>query len=261
MDFFRSILQSLPLEGLSDILGEIVIWWSQMVSGVPADDLPMYAYLGFSIIVLLLWILIARIMPRPLGGMSWMILFAVLLAPGTALSDPSTIAPASISVVYAVMMKDTAGAVANALPVLVVLVAGLFVGFVWQLIRGAFESSLDKARLRTAADTQATMQLTTGSYLMDDALVEDTPIVDAPVPTKNKELLPFAMLKKKSAKKTAFVPTGAKVETKSEPVVDITTTAPSIQEERVARKPIEGFYSKKMAKDTVIVEESTEDNK
>lgn len=256
MDFFRSILQSLPLEGLSDILGEIVIWWSQMVSGVPADDLPMYAYLGFSIIVLLLWILIARIMPRPLGGMSWMILFAVLLAPGTALSDPSTIAPASISVVYAVMMKDTAGAVANALPVLVVLVAGLFVGFVWQLVRGAFESSLDKARLRTAADTQATMQLTTGSYLMDDALVED-----APVPTKNKELLPFAMLKKKSAKKTAFVPTGAKVETKSEPVADITPITPTIQEERVARKPVEGFYSKKMAKDTVIVEESTEDNK
>ena len=256
MDFFRSILQSLPLEGLSDILGEIVIWWSQMVSGVPADDLPMYAYLGFSIIVLLLWILIARIMPRPLGGMSWMILFAVLLAPGTALSDPSTIAPASISVVYAVMMKDTAGAVANALPVLVVLVAGLFVGFIWQLVRGAFESSLDKARLRTAADTQATMQLTTGSYLMDDALVED-----APVPTKNKELLPFAMLKKKSAKKTAFVPTGAKVETKSEPVADITPITPTIQEERVARKPVEGFYSKKMAKDTVIVEESTKDNK
>ena len=256
MDFFRSILQSLPLEGLSDILGEIVIWWSQMVSGVPADDLPMYAYLGFSIIVLLLWILIARIMPRPLGGMSWMILFAVLLAPGTALSDPSTIAPASISVVYAIMMKDTAGAVANALPVLVVLVAGLFVGFIWQLVRGAFESSLDKARLRTAADTQATMQLTTGSYLMDDALVED-----APVPTKNKELLPFAMLKKKSAKKTAFVPTGAKVETKSEPVADITPITPTIQEERVARKPVEGFYSKKMAKDTVIVEESTKDNK
>ena len=169
MDFFRSILQSLPLEGLSDILGEIVIWWSQMVSGVPADDLPMYAYLGFSIIVLLLWILIARIMPRPLGGMSWMILFAVLLAPGTALSDPSTIAPASISVVYAVMMKDTAGAVANALPVLVVLVAGLFVGFIWQLVRGAFESSLDKARSRTAQDTQANMQLASGNYLATES--------------------------------------------------------------------------------------------
>ena len=43
----------------------------------------------------------------------------------------------------------------------------------WQLIRGAFASSLDKARSRTAEDTQATMQLTTGSYLAEDATVTE----------------------------------------------------------------------------------------
>ena len=173
MDWLKGIVSSLPLEAISDILGEITIWWGQLVKDVPAADLPMYAYLGGVIIVLILWVLVARVLPRPLGGMSWMILFAVLLAPGTALGDPSVIAPASISVVYAIMMKDTAGAIANMLPILVVLVVGLFVGFVWQLIRGAFESSLDKARSRTAEDTQATMQLTAGNYLADDAgLVE-----------------------------------------------------------------------------------------
>ena len=173
MDWLKDIVSSLPLEAISDILGEITIWWGQLVKDVPAADLPMYAYLGGVIIVLILWVLVARVLPRPLGGMSWMILFAVLLAPGTALGDPSVIAPASISVVYAIMMKDTAGAIANMLPILVVLVVGLFVGFVWQLIRGAFESSLDKARSRTAEDAQATMQLTTGNYLTDDAgLVE-----------------------------------------------------------------------------------------
>ena len=267
MDFFRSILNSLPLEGLSDILGEIVIWWSQMVSGVPPDDLPMYAYLGFAIIVLVLWLLVARMMPRPLGGMSWMILFAVLLAPGTALSDPSTMAPASISVVYAIMMKDTAGAVTNALPVLVVLVAGLFIGFIWQLVRGAFESSLDKARQRTAIDTQATMQLTTGSYIMDEVLVVDAPPVDAPVsnpvPTKDKELLPFAMLKKKSANKTSFVHTGSKI-AKSEikapvavdTVIDVAPTTPSI-EQQVVKKPIQGFYRKEPAQTS---ENDSDDN-
>ena len=70
--------------------------------------------------------------------------------------------------VYAVMMKDTAGAVTNMLPILVVLVFGLFIGFIWQLIRGAFESSLDKARRRTAEDTQANLQLATGNYLSKD---------------------------------------------------------------------------------------------
>lgn len=183
MDWLKSILQSLPLDKISDLLGEIVIWWSQMVKGVPPADLPMYAYLGGSIIVLLLWILVARMMPRPLGGMSWMVIFAVLLAPGTALGDPSQIAPASISVVYAIMMKDTVGAIANSLPILVVLVVGLFVGFVWQLIRGAFESSLDKARRSTAEDTQANMQLATGNYLAEkntESLPVDIPVTKAP---------------------------------------------------------------------------------
>ncbi len=183
MDWFKSILHSLPLEAISDILGEIAIWWGQLVKDVPAADLPMYAYLGGVIIVLILWLLVARVLPRPLGGMSWMMLFAVLLAPGTALGDPSVIAPASISVVYAIMMKDTAGAIANMLPILVVLVVGLFVGFVWQLIRGAFESSLDKARSRTAEDTQATMQLTTGSYLADNASLAE-PSADSALMTK-----------------------------------------------------------------------------
>lgn len=183
MDWFKSILHSLPLEAISDILGEIAIWWGQLVKDVPAADLPMYAYLGGVIIVLILWLLVARVLPRPLGGMSWMMLFAVLLAPGTALGDPSVIAPASISVVYAIMMKDTAGAIANMLPILVVLVVGLFVGFVWQLIRGAFESSLDKARSRTAEDTQATMQLTSGNYLTDNAGLTE-PSVDSALMTK-----------------------------------------------------------------------------
>ncbi|MGP9556707.1 hypothetical protein [Psychrobacter sp. AOP7-A1-24] len=175
MDWLKSILYSLPLESISDILGEIAIWWGQMVKDVPPADLPMYAYLGGVVLVLVLWILVARVMPKPLGGMSWMVLFAVLVAPGTALGDPSELAPASISVVYAVLMKDYAGAVASMLPILVILVAGLFVGFLWQLIRSAFASSLDKARSRSAEDTQATLQMTTGSYLPEGATVTKQP--------------------------------------------------------------------------------------
>ena len=175
MDWLKNILHSLPLESISDILGEIAIWWGQMVKDVPPADLPMYAYLGGAILVLVLWVLVARVLPKPLGGMSWMILFAVLLAPGTALGDPSELAPASISVVYGIMMKDYAGAIASMLPILVVLVAGLFVGFVWQLIRSAFASSLDKARSRSVEDTQATLQMTTGSYLPEGATVTEQP--------------------------------------------------------------------------------------
>ncbi|MGM8886743.1 hypothetical protein ACS8FD_12460 [Psychrobacter sp. 1U2] len=214
MDWLKGILNFLPLEQLSEILGEIVIWWSQMVKNVPPADLPMYAYLGGTVIVLLLWILVARIMPKPLGGMSWMVIFAVLLAPGTALGEQGEIAPASIGVVYALMMKDTASAVSSALPILVVLVVGLFIGFVWQLIRGAFESSLDKARRNSAEDTEANMQLASGNYL------EKTH--SEPVPTAQ----------------NAQNELSDNLAAQHVKAADTTT-------DTLTKKPVEGFYSKK----------------
>ena len=239
MDWLKSILQSLPLDKISDLLGEIVIWWSQMVKGVAPDDLPMYAYLGGSTLVLLLWILVARMMPRPLGGMSWMVLFAVLLAPGTALGDPSQIAPASISVVYAIMMKDTVGAIANSLPILVVLVVGLFVGFVWQLIRGAFESSLDKARRSTAEDTQANMQLATGNYLAQkntESLPVDIPVTNAP--SANSQLnaqqqSEVSLQKSRSVDSKAELPTATDSVNETTEIIDKTTSVDDITDKRV----------------------------
>lgn len=167
MDWFKKLVQSLPLDKISDLLGDLVVWWSHLVQDVPPSELPMYAYLGGSIIVLLLWILVARLLPRPLGGISWVVLFAILFAPGTALGDPSEIAPASISVVYAIMMKDIPGAITNALPILVVMFVGLFLGFIWQLLRGAIESTLEKSRQKAERDKQAQLQLATGNYLQN----------------------------------------------------------------------------------------------
>ena len=246
MDWLKSILQSLPLEKISDILGEIVIWWSQMVKGVTPADLPMYAYIGGAIVVLALWILVARMLPKPLGGMSWMILFAVLFAPGTALSDPSTIAPASISVVYAVMMKDTAAAVNNALPVMVVLVVGLFIGFVWQLIRGAFESSLEEARRRTAVDTEANMQLAGGNYIAERNVVLETQpekvvvTKTAPQLTKTEISLEKAVKSKMVAEPKKSVESEKSGE--SEKVLDSITLPQK-------KKEIQGFYSKRISTD------------
>lgn len=225
MDWLKSILESLPLEKISDILGEIVIWWSQMVKGVPPADLPMYAYIGGAVIVLALWILVARMLPRPFGGMSWIVLFAVLLAPGSALDNPSLLAPASISVVYAVMMKDSAAAVNSALPIMVVLVLGLFIGFIWQLIRGAFETSLDKARLHTAQDSELSMQLAGDNHLSDHIVSSDS---DSQ--TNKEPVTRVSTLKKVEPVK----PNVIKQNKSSQPLL---LSAP--------KKKIEGFYSNK----------------
>lgn len=263
MDWLKNILQSLPLEKISDILGEIVIWWSQLVKGVPPADLPTYAYIGGAIVVLALWVLVARMLPRPLGGMSWMVLFAVLLAPGTALSDPGLLAPASISVVYAVMMKDTAAAVNNALPILVVLVVGLFIGFVWQLIRGAFESSLDEARRRTAEDTTANMQLATGNYLsstslgkrVNEPLPAEVPVAKLPVNTEQINKTPIIAADVSNTLKTSTVKPASRPNLIQQNSSMKETSPKDIslkKDSEVKKKKIEGFYSKKMIEEPAV---------
>ena len=98
----------ISLDQIGSIIGEIVVWWAQLVKGVPPESLPMTAYVGFSIIVLLLWILVVRALPKTLAGLSWIILFAVLLTPTTSLGTTPDIAPASIAVVYGILLKDPA---------------------------------------------------------------------------------------------------------------------------------------------------------
>ncbi|PIE47483.1 MAG: resolvase [Gammaproteobacteria bacterium] len=127
-------LKNLPLDNISEKINDIVQLWANLVKDVPADDLPVYAYLGGSIIVLILWLFISRFLPKPLGGMSWIILFAVLLTPGASHDYSGKIAPASMGVVYSLLMKDFVQAISNLVPILFVVVVGFFLGFIWQVM-------------------------------------------------------------------------------------------------------------------------------
>lgn len=165
MDWLKNIINILPLETISNYLSDLTIWWSHLVADVPPEQLPLYAYVGFSILVLLLWLFVVRILPRPFGGMSWLALFAVLLTPSMALGDSGEIAPASIGVVYGILMKDSAAALAHLLPILVVFSVGLVLGFIWSMIRGLVATNMSKARQQAAQDERAQIQLSSGNYL------------------------------------------------------------------------------------------------
>ena len=155
MDWLANFIVNLPLDEISDRLSELTRWWSNLVDGVPPDLLPLYAYVGFSVIVLLLWLFIVRVLPKPFGGMSWLAVFAVLLTPTTALGDTGDIAPASIAVVYGILMKDMGLALSNLLPILVVFAVGLFLGFIWQVIKGLVDKAVEKSRQQALLDEQA----------------------------------------------------------------------------------------------------------
>lgn len=145
MDWLADIISKLPLDSISETVSEITLWWSDLVADVPHDMLPIYAYVGFSCIVLILWLFIVRILPKPIGGMSWLAVFSILLTPGVTSAETGDIAPASIGVVYGILMKDPGLALRNLLPILVVFTLGLVLGFIWQLIRNTITSSIEKS--------------------------------------------------------------------------------------------------------------------
>ncbi|MGL5252096.1 MAG: resolvase [Moraxella sp.] len=139
------MLAFLSLDQIGSIIGEIVIWWTQLVRGVPPDKLPLYAYVGFSVVVLLLWILVVRILPKTLAGLSWIILFAILLTPTTSIGTTPDIAPASIAVVYGILLKDPAIIFNGLLPMMVVVTVGCILGFVWQILKMGIEKTTKKS--------------------------------------------------------------------------------------------------------------------
>ncbi|WP_296404938.1 hypothetical protein [Psychrobacter sp.] len=172
MDWLRNILINLPLDEISDSVNRLTIWWSHLVADVPPDMLPIYAYVGFSVVVLLLWLFIVRLLPSPIGGMSWLALFSILLAPGSAANNTGDVAPASIGVVYGIIMKEPGLALSSLLPILVVFSVGLVLGFIWQLIKNIIEKNAEQSRQQAVADERANMQLASANY-MDFANDED----------------------------------------------------------------------------------------
>ncbi|STZ56144.1 Uncharacterised protein [Moraxella lacunata] len=154
MDWLKNLVKSLPLDTISEYIAELVIWWSHLVKDVPDNDLPFLAYVGASILVLLLLIFVVRIIPRPIGGMLWALAVAVLLTPGDTLTGSGQIAPAIAGVAHSVLMGNTAGAISAFLPILVVFVVLLFVGAIWQILRGVIEVNIAKAKEKARIQEQ-----------------------------------------------------------------------------------------------------------
>lgn len=174
MDWLANIVSILPLEKISDAVSQLTIRWSHLVANAPPEMLPLYAYVGFSVIVLLLWLFIVKVLPSPLGGMSWLAVFAVLLTPSTAAGESGDIAPASIGVVYGILMKDPGLAMRSLLPILIVFSFGLVLGFIWQMIKSIVEKSSEKARQQAIAEERANVQLAAANY--ENLVVSETAV-------------------------------------------------------------------------------------
>lgn len=149
MDWLKNLVQNLPLDLISEIVTKLTIIWSKFVQDVPDEELPFTAYVGSSALVLVLLLFVVRVLPRPFGGIMWMLAASVLLTPSNTLANSDQLAPAIASVAHRILMKDPSGAVVAFLPILAAFIVLLFIGGIWHLLRGVLQNAeKQKANIR-----------------------------------------------------------------------------------------------------------------
>lgn len=151
MDWLKELLRSLPLESISEVLAKVVVAWTHLVEGVPADELPFLAYVGASLLVLALLFFALRLVPKFLRGMLWVLAAAILFTPAGTMGDSGGSAPAIIGVAHALLMGQTELAFLNLLPILAVAIGLLVIGGLVQMIYGIVVDA--RANLKSSTNT------------------------------------------------------------------------------------------------------------
>lgn len=101
------------------------------LDNIPEYYLAVTVYLGGSALVLWLWYFIARVLPRPIGGMSWVFVFAILLSPTISEGSNAKIAPAIVGLMFGFLTDEKQLIWSNLIPILFVLALGFFLGYLW----------------------------------------------------------------------------------------------------------------------------------
>lgn len=98
---------------------------------IPEDTIAVSVYLLGSIIILWCWYAIAKRLPKPFGGISWVFVFAVMLTPTVSEGTNASIAPAFFGLMFGILTKEHSLIWFNLSAILCVLGLGLIVGYCW----------------------------------------------------------------------------------------------------------------------------------
>ena len=110
-------------------------WWVSLFEGVPEYPLAVSVYIGGSVLALLIWLRVVRMLPHPVGAMSWVVMFAVLFAPTVTEGENAQLAPAVIGLIFGVITKDQSLMLKSALPILLMIGLGFVLGFLYERLR------------------------------------------------------------------------------------------------------------------------------
>ena len=76
------------------------------LDSIPETAIAVSIYLLGSAIILWCWYEIAKRLPNPLGGISWIVLFAILLTPTVSEGSNAALAPAIFGLLFGVLTKE-----------------------------------------------------------------------------------------------------------------------------------------------------------
>jgi len=79
-----------------------------LLDSIPEDSIAIAVYLLGSVIMLWSWYAIAKRLPKPFGGITWMIGFAILLTPTVSEGNNASIAPAFFGLLFGILTKEEA---------------------------------------------------------------------------------------------------------------------------------------------------------
>lgn len=123
------------------------IWTSftSILDSVPEDSIAITVYVLGTLIALWCWAGIAKRLPAPIGGISWLMVFAILATPTISEGPNSAIAPAIFGLIFGILTKDSPLIWSNFALIMLVLGLGLIVGYSWSKYR-ANKKSMPKAQ-------------------------------------------------------------------------------------------------------------------
>ena len=115
------------LENQSGIWANI----AAVLDSIPEDSIAVTVYVLGALIILWCWYSIAKRLPSPLGGITWIIVFAVIATPTISEGPNSAIAPAVFGLIFGVLTKDSPLIWSNAALITFVIGVGLVLGYFW----------------------------------------------------------------------------------------------------------------------------------
>lgn len=114
------------------------------LDAIPEGVIAVAVYALGSLIALWCWYGIVKKWPKPLGGMTWGLLFAILLTPTVSMGNNASLAPAAFGLIFGILTKDMPLVWNNAALIACVTAFSWLIGYCWSWYRNQQNKKTDQ---------------------------------------------------------------------------------------------------------------------